>query len=89
MTRCEACAREDSRHRALRLSPVAVQDTLLNRILSRAAVWQKFAVIVNEFRRVGIANDLIVGARRGNLRDSTLRWLQTVRGDLIRNHRGP
>ncbi len=46
----------------------AGKTTLLNRILSEQH-GKKYAVIVNEFGEIGIDNDLVVGRRRGSVRD--------------------
>ena len=57
----------------------AGKTTLLNRILSEEH-GKKYAVIVNEFGEIGIDNDLVVGRRRGSVRDEQrLRLLHGAR----------
>ena len=66
----------------------AGKTTLLNRILSEDH-GKRYAVIVNEFGEIGIDNDLIVGVRRGGLRDEQrLRLLHGARRPDPRR-RGP
>src|SRR5579872_1780957 len=61
----------------------AGKTTLLNRILSEDH-GRRYAVIVNEFGEIGIANDLIVGADEEVFEMSNGCVCCTVRGDLIR-----
>ena len=46
----------------------AGKTTLLNRILSENH-GRKYAVVINEFGELGVDNDLVVGQRRGSVRD--------------------
>ena len=46
----------------------AGKTTLLNRILTEQH-GKRYAVVINEFGEVGVDNDLVVGHRRGSVRD--------------------
>src|ERR1700737_3975325 len=61
----------------------AGKTTLLNRILSEDH-GRKFAVIVNEFGEIAIANDLVAGADEEVFEMNNGCICCTVRGDLIR-----
>src|SRR5204863_681003 len=61
----------------------AGKTTLLNRILSEPH-GQKYAVIVNEFGKIGIDNELVVGADEEVFEMNNGCICCTVRGDLVR-----
>ena len=61
----------------------AGKTTLLNRILTEQH-GKKYAVIVNEFGKIGIDNDLVVGADEEVFEMNNGCICCTVRGDLIR-----